>query len=160
MRSYLLSHIGMEVSVRRQVEGTRDYLGELGHDNYAQIYMGHLGFRYIKLFNMSFLGREAWQILQDPNSVIDECDNSESGLLSWLWFYAIGSEGNPSPIWHAIRAGMKWLINKAELYGGECTHMYEELAVALLWSQRVRILKAVYYLDCDFVQVDLRRNPS
>ena len=67
-------------------------------------YMGGLGFRDLELFNLALLAKQAWRILQVPDSL-------SARLLKAIYF----PEGNiltatlgshPSQIWRAILDGV------------------------------------------------------
>jgi hypothetical protein len=88
-------------------------------------YLGGIGFRDFEMFNLALLARQAWRIMQNPESL-------SSRLLKAIYFpdkdfldAALGSR--PSQIWRAILDGREvlqyGLIRR--IGNGENTHIWE-----------------------------------
>ena len=65
--------------------------------------MGGLGFKDFELFNLAMLARQAWRLLQNPNSLCARLLRSVYYPNSSILDAPLGS--NPSQIWRAICEG-------------------------------------------------------
>jgi hypothetical protein len=68
---------------------------------------GGMGFRDVKIFNLSMLGKQGWRLMMNPNSL---CASVLKGkYFPQEDFMTVGKKNNPSHTWRAILAGRKVL---------------------------------------------------
>ena len=66
-------------------------------------FMGGLGFRDLELFNLALLARQAWRVLQDPNTLSARILKSVYFPQSSILDASLGS--HPSQIWRSMLEG-------------------------------------------------------
>ena len=70
-------------------------------------YMGGLGFRYLEIFNLALLAKQAWRMLIRPESLCFQVLKSVYFPCSDILNVSVGS--NPSKTWRAICDGIEVL---------------------------------------------------
>ena len=86
--------------------------------------MGGMGFRDIEFFNLALLARQAWRLLQEPNSLSARILKSVYYPASSILEAEVGK--NPSQVWRSIVEGRDMLkLGLVKRIGsGEDTHIW------------------------------------
>jgi hypothetical protein len=89
-------------------------------------YAGGLGFRDIEIFNLTLLARQAWRILQNPETL-------SARILNAIYFPDCGFldarlGSHPTQIWHLIIDGCEILVQgvKKRIGTSEKTHAWND----------------------------------
>nr|XP_040249320.1 uncharacterized protein LOC120966829 [Aegilops tauschii subsp. strangulata]XP_045086245.1 uncharacterized protein LOC123494445 [Aegilops tauschii subsp. strangulata] len=87
-------------------------------------FMGGMGFRGIELFNLALLARQAWRLLQEPNSLSARILKVVYYPTSSILEAEVGK--NPSQVWHSIVEGRDTLkLGLVKRIGsGKDTHIW------------------------------------
>lgn len=89
-------------------------------------HVGGLGFRDIEIFNLALLARQAWRVLDDPDSLSAQVLKAAYFPGSDLLGAELGS--HPSQIWRAILGGRDILSQGIirRIGDGETTMIWEQ----------------------------------
>lgn len=88
---------------------------------------GGLGFRDFEKFNQAMLGKQAWRLIEFPNSLVSRV--LKSRYLSNTPFMQAQLGDNPSYVWRSILWGRDLLENGCliRIGNGQSTHVYSQM---------------------------------